>query len=166
MAIIDIILLICFIPGIVSGLSKGFVREVIETIAILIGAWAAFHFSSSFSAWISESINMDPQLLQIISFILIVVIITLVLKLLGSLITKLLKAITLGWLNGLLGLVFGIVKVGLILGLVIMVFESLNSQFDLLKKGALDDAVVYNTIKDITGQIFPYFKSFVGGLHV
>ena len=166
MAIIDIILLICFIPGIVSGLTKGFVRDVIETIAILIGAWTAFHFSSSFSTWISESINMDPKLLQILSFVLIVVIITLLLKVLGSLITKLLKAITLGWLNSLLGLVFGIIKVGLILGILIMIFESLNSQFDLLKNGALDNAVVYNKIKDISQQIFPYFKSFISGLNV
>ena len=82
------------------------------------------------------------------------------------LITKLLKAITLGWLNSLLGLVFGIIKVGLILGILIMIFESLNSQFDLLKNGALDNAVVYNKIKDISQQIFPYFKSFISGLNV
>lgn len=166
MAIIDIILLICFIPGIVSGISKGFIREVVETIAILIGAWAAFHFSSSVSAWLSESINMDPKLLQVIAFVLIIIVITLILKVLGTLLTKLLNAITLGWLNGLLGLAFGIVKVGLILGLLIMVFENLNSQFDLIKKGALDDAIVYNTIKDLSQQIFPYFKSFVSGLNV
>lgn len=166
MAIIDIILLICFIPGIVSGISKGFVREVVETVAILVGAWAAFYFSSSLSAWLSESINMDPKLLQVISFILIIIIITLILKVLGTLLTKLLNAITLGWLNSILGLAFGIIKVGLILGLLIMVFESLNAQFDLIKKGALDDAIVYNTIKDISQQIFPYFKSFVSGLNV
>lgn len=166
MAIIDIILLICFIPGIVSGISKGFVREVVETAAILIGAWAAFHFSSSVSAWLAESINMDPKLLQVISFILIIIVITLILKVLGTLLTKLLSAITLGWLNSLLGLAFGIIKAGLILGLIIMVFENLNAQFDLIKKGALDDAIVYNTIKDISQQIFPYFKSFVSGLHV
>lgn len=139
---------------------------MVETIAILIGAWAAFHFSSSVSAWLSESINMDPKLLQVIAFVLIIIVITLILKVLGTLLTKLLNAITLGWLNGLLGLAFGIVKVGLILGLLIMVFENLNSQFDLIKKGALDDAIVYNTIKDLSQQIFPYFKSFVSGLNV
>ena len=38
MAILDIVILLCFIPAIVSGISKGFVKQVIDFVAILLAA--------------------------------------------------------------------------------------------------------------------------------
>lgn len=161
MAILDIILLICFIPGIVTGLSKGFVKQVVEFVAILLGAWAAFHFSSTVTVWMAQYIKADEVVLHVISFIVIVIVIALILNLLAGLLTKVLNIIALGWLNRLLGLVFGILKVALILGLIIMAFEGLNQSMELVKPGSLDNAVVYNTLKDIAQQVFPYLKEFV-----
>lgn len=165
MGILDIILLLCFIPGIVTGISKGFVKQVVEFGAILGGAWAAFHFSSSLSVWLAQYFNLDKVILHIISFIIIMLIIALIMNLLANLLTKILNVIALGWLNGILGLIFGILKVALILALIIMVFEGLNNSFELLKPGSLDDSVVYNAIKEIGQKIFPYLKEFVSSIN-
>lgn len=163
MAILDIILLLCFVPAIVSGINKGFVKQVVEFVAILLGAWAAFHFSSSISGWLAQYVKVDTTVLHIISFILTVIVIALILNLLGSLLTRLLKAIALGWLNGILGVLFGILKAGLILGLLIMVFEGLNSSLHLVDPHSLDNAVVYNTLSRFADMVFPYLKEFVTG---
>ena len=37
MTILDIVLLACFIPAIVQGLTKGFIQQVISIAAIIIG---------------------------------------------------------------------------------------------------------------------------------
>ena len=42
MAILDIILLLCFVPAIVGGISKGLVKEVVDLAAVLLAAWAGF----------------------------------------------------------------------------------------------------------------------------
>ena len=163
MAILDIILLVCFIPAIVSGISKGLVKQIVDITSIVVGAWAAFRFSQIVSGWLSgfEFMTMDPKLLYVISFAIIVVVAVLLLNLLGRLICKVISIASLGWVNKLLGCVLGIAKTALILGLAIMVFEGLNNKFGMVSRGKLDDAVVYNTLKDMIQVVFPKIKALI-----
>jgi len=161
MGIIDIILLLCFIPAIVTGISKGFVKQAVEFVAIVLGIWAALHFSSTISAWLAQYIHADKVILNIISFLVVVVAITLLLNLVGSLLSKMMNVISLGWLNAVLGIVFGILKTALVLGLLIMLFEWLNSSINLVETKALGESQVYTAIRDFTNKMFPYIKSFV-----
>ncbi len=163
MAILDIILLLCFVPAIVSGISKGFVKQVADLVAILLAAWAAFHFSTPLADWLGLRITLDPTVLKVLSFVLIAVLAAVALNLVGALITKTLKALSLGFLNGLLGLVFAVLKVGLVLGLLILLFESLNSSLHLVRPESMENAVVYNALKDIADSIFPILKTFIPG---
>ena len=128
MTILDIILLICFVPAIVTGITRGFVSQAVQIVAIILGAWAAFHFSSVICDWLSQYLTMDETVLKIVAFVLVVIVIVLILNLLGNLLSRLLRALSLGWFNGILGVAFGILKVGLILGLLIMVFEGLDAR--------------------------------------
>ena len=163
MAILDIILLLCFVPAIVSGISKGFVKQVVDLAAILLAAWAAFHFSTVMGEWLCQYITLEKSILNVISFILIIIVTAVVLNLVGALITKALKAVSLGFVNRLLGLVFAILKVAVILGLVILLFETLNSTLHIVKPEATADAVVYNALKEAAEKVFPILKTFVTG---
>jgi len=158
MAILDIILLLCFVPAIVSGLSKGFIQQVVGFLAILVAAWAAFHFHTIMGTWLSQYLTVDASVLNVISFILIALVAALVLKLLGDLLTQALKVLSLGLLNRLLGVVFAVLKVALVLGLLILLFETLNQTLHFLKPGVTDNAVVYNALKNAANQVFPLLK--------
>ena len=163
MAILDIILLLCFIPAIVTGISKGFVKQVIDLVAILAAAWAAFHFSKMMGEWLGQYLTLDPSILNVVSFVLVAIVVALLLHLVGTLLTKTLQTLSLGFVNRLLGLVFGVLKVALILGLLILLFETLNSSLGIVKPEATANAVVYNALKDAANAIFPILKSFVTG---
>ena len=164
MTILDIILLLCFVPAVVAGISKGFVSQVVQIAALILGAWAAFHFSSVICDWLSQYLTMDGTMLKIIAFILVIIVITLILNLLGNMLTRLLHALALGWFNRILGAVFGILKVGVILGLLIMVFEGLNSSMDLVDRSLLDGSKVYTALRELTETAFPYLKGLVAGI--
>jgi len=163
MAILDIVILLCFVPAIVSGISKGFVKQVVDFVAILLAAWGAFRFSTPLSEWLGQYVTLDATVMKVICFVLIVIVVSLILNLIGALITKALKALSLGFFNRLLGLVFAVLKTGLIIGLVILLFETLNSSLNLVKPEATENAVVYNALKDAANAIFPILKSFVTG---
>lgn len=164
MGILDIILLCCFIPGIIQGVSKGFVKQVISLISLLLGAWAAFKFSNLVSTWLgSYFATADLKVLNIAAFAIIVILVVLLLNLVGELITRIIKIGALGGLNKLLGIIFGIAKTALILDILIMVFEGINDKFTLIKPEVLDNAKVYNMLKQGAEFIFPYLKSFVTG---
>ena len=163
MAILDIILLLCFIPAIVTGISKGFVKQVIDLVAILAAAWAAFQFSKMLGPWLGQYITLDPSILNVVSFVLIAIVVAVLLHLVGALITNAMKALSLGFVNRLMGLIFGVLKVALILGLLILLFETLNSSLQIVKPEATANAVVYNALKNAANAIFPILKAFVTG---
>lgn len=163
MAILDIILLLCFVPAIVSGISKGFVKQVVDLAAILVAAWAAFHFSTVLGGWLGRYITLEPSILNVISFVLIIIVAAVLLNLVGTLVTKALQAVSLGFVNRLLGLVFAVLKVAVVLGLLILLFETLNSTLHILKPESTADAVVYNALKEAAEKVFPILKTFVTG---
>ncbi len=163
MGTLDIILLICFIPAVVRGIQKGFVEQLVAIAAILLGAWLAFRFSSPLSEWASAYVGLEPKVLQVVSFIVIVFVAVLLLTLLGKLVTGTLKAVSLGWINRLLGVVFALLKAALLIGLFIFLFHTLNEKWNLINPETLSGSVVYNALLTAAENVFPYLKEFLTG---
>ncbi len=158
MNILDIIILICFVPAIIQGLRKGFISQVVAIISIIAGVWLSSRFASAASAWIAQYIQGSEQVLKLVSFALIFIAVILVLTLLGKLLEGIIQFVMLGWLNRLLGLVFALLKVGLIVGLFIMAFCSLNSTFEFVNEETLNSSVLFPPLKSLAYSIFPYLK--------
>ena len=160
MNILDIIILICLVPAIIQGIRKGFVSQVISTASIFIGIWLASKYSIAVAGWLGGFItNASEQALKITGFALILVAACLILLLVGKVLEGLVKLITLGWLNRLLGVAFAIVKCVLILGATSFLFEQLNTSFNLVSTEYIADSSLYGTVKDVANTVFPYAKS-------
>ena len=154
----DIIILICFIPAIIRGLQKGFIEQVVALVSIILGAWLAFHFSSVVSVWLLPYLSVSETVLNVISFALIILVTSVLLFLLGRLLTGMVKFVMLGWLDRSLGLVFSILKAALLIGMAVVLFDTLNLKFEFVKAEVLDASALYNPIKDLAYTIFPYLK--------
>lgn len=161
MGTLDIIILICFIPALVRGIQKGFVEQIAGIVSILLGAWLAFKFSGPLGAWLSQFITLEPQLLGILSFVLVVILAVLLLNLAGRLITGTLKMVSLGWLNRLLGVVFALLKAALVIGLVIFIFGNLNDKWHLVNPEVLQGSPVYTALRDAALRVFPYLQNLI-----
>ena len=59
MATLDIILLICFIPGIIRGISKGFLEQALSLVGIVLSVWAAFKFSALVCDWLKPYLSLS-----------------------------------------------------------------------------------------------------------
>lgn len=161
MSIIDIILLICFVPAVINGIRKGFISQVISIVSIIAGVWVSYEFSTIVAEWVGQYIQASENVLHLVAFALIMVGVFLLLALLARLIEGLVNFVMLGWLNKLLGVVFALIKSGLIIGLVIMAFNSLNNNFHLVDDQLLADSILYTPLKDIAYTVFPYLKSMI-----
>lgn len=155
---VDIILLICFIPALVQGFRKGFISQIIAIISIILGAWLSFRFASEVSVWLAQYITGSEQILKITAFALILTAVIIGLTLLGKLLESTFELVMLGWLNKLLGAAFSLVKAGLLIGLAIMVFCSLNNTFSLVSEEVLNESVLFPPLKDLAYTVFPYLK--------
>jgi len=155
---LDIVLLILFVPGIVRGLSKGFLEQAISLAGVVASVWAAFHFSSFAAEKLKEYITVSETVLNVISFVVVLVVVLLVVMLVAKLVTKVAQMASLGWLNKGLGLVFAIATTALILSILIILFDTVNLKFELVKSPVLEQSVLYAPLKDLGYYVFPYLK--------
>jgi len=158
MNILDIILLVCFVPAIFQGIRKGFIAQAVSIISIVLGIWASARFANIVSSWIAQYITASEQVLKVVAFALILVLVFLVLAALGKMLEGMFKLVMLGWLNKLLGVIFALLKTGLIVGLVIMAFSSLNDNFRFVQESVLNESVLYPPLKKLAFEVFPYLK--------
>ncbi len=158
MNILDIILLICFIPAVVQGLRKGFIAQVISIVSIILGVWASAKFANALSIWIGQYITASEQVLKVVAFALILIIVFLILAAIGKALEGVFRLVMLGWLNKLLGVAFALIKTGLIVGLAIMAFDSLNATFHIVKDPVLAESVLYPPLRRLAYEVFPYIK--------
>ena len=161
MNIIDVIIPVCCIPAVVQGLRKGFIRQVFSIAALVLGAWLAFHFSSAATQWIESFIKADRTLLGVIAFVVIFVLVYFGLLLLGHLVKGLVTLIMLGWVDKLLGVVFGLLKALLAIGLVIMLIDAASSVVTLIPETTIKESVLYGPVKDVANVVYPYLKELI-----
>ena len=155
MNILDIIILICFIPALVQGFRKGFIAQVIAVISIIAGVWMSFRFASVVSIWLSQYIQAGEQILKITAFALIVI---LALGALGKILEATIKIVMLGWVNRLLGVAFSFLKCLLVMGLLAMAFNSFNNTFKVVNSAELEKSTLYTPLKETAETVFPYLK--------
>lgn len=155
---LDIILVICFLPAIYTGIKKGLVSQLFSIAILILGIWVSFKFSAPVSGWLGGFIKAEETLLKVIAFAVIFIVIFLASILLCKLIEKILKLVMLGWLNKLLGVVFALLKYAIILGLLIVLFNTLNVKFHLVKEEWFEGAVVYDALRQASYVVFPYLK--------
>lgn len=160
MSTLDIIILVCFVPAIVRGIQRGFIAQVVSLVSVILGIWLAFHFSEIVCEWLRQYMpNLSETILHIIGFVLILSVVALLFHLVGKLILRIFKAVDLGWFNWILGLIFSLLKAALLIGLAIVLFDTLNLKFELVKAETLDQSVLYAPLRDAAYKVFPYLKA-------
>ena len=159
MNILDIIILICLVPSIIQGLRKGFISQAISIVSIVAGVWASANFANLVSDWLAQYLEAPEQVLRIVSFAVIMIVVFIILGLIGELLNGIIQLVMLGWVNKLLGAAFAFAKAILILGVLILIFNSINANFNLVDAKALEESVLYPIIKNISDTVFPYLKS-------
>lgn len=155
MNIIDIVLGALLLFGLIRGAMKGLFVEIASLLALVLGVYGAIHFSG-FAAEILESkLNWSEKTINIVAFAITFVIIVLAISLAGKALTKLADFAALGILNKLLGGIFGVLKIGLILSVLLIVFNKLNKTLSFMGQDDLEESVLYEPVKSLAPMIFP-----------
>jgi len=154
----DLIMLVLFVPAVISGISKGFIRQIAGLLALMLGIWAGYHFSYFLSDKMNIWLNSISSFVNILSFALIFGLVLLGVSLIGQLISGLIKLALLGWLDKILGIFFATIKAAFILSVFIYILNSLDALWSFLPKEYLAKSGLYSIIEQIAPTVFPYLK--------
>ncbi len=155
----DIIITALLVFGFIRGLLKGLFVEVASLAALILGVYGAIHFSYFASALLKNYVSWDEKYLTIVAFALTFAVIVIVIALLGKLFTKIASFAALGFLNKLLGGVFGALKIGLILSVILLVFSKLNNTIPFMSEEQQEATILYKPIKNLAPTLFPSFMN-------
>ncbi len=155
MSIIDIVLAALLLFGLIRGVMKGLFVEVASLVALVLGVYGAIHFSSFAAEFLESKVDWNEKTINIVAFAITFVIIVLAISLAGKALTKLADFAALGILNKLLGGVFGALKIGLILSVLLIVFNKLNKTLPFMDKEDLEESILYKPVKSLAPMIFP-----------
>ncbi|SDX60864.1 membrane protein required for colicin V production [Lutibacter oricola] len=153
----DIIIAVILVFGFIRGILKGLFVEVASLISLIAGIYGAIHFSYFVGEFLAQKVDWDEQYITIVSFAITFAIIVLVISLLGKLFTKMADFASLGILNKILGGVFGALKLGLILSIVLLVFNKLNNTLPFISEDQTEESILYKPIKNLAPTLFPNF---------
>lgn len=152
---LDYILFIPLLYGLYRGFTKGLIVELASLLALTLGIYGALHFSSFTFEFLSDYVEIKTEYLQLASYGLTFLIIVMLISLTGKILTMLIKLVALGFINRMMGAIFGGIKVLLVLSMFILFFDRLNKQFEMVKDEVLNASIMYNPIRIQAQQFYP-----------
>jgi len=155
---LDIILIIPIAWGAYKGFKKGLVSEISSLAALIFGVYGAIKFSDYTSSQIMTTFEWDSKYLPVISFAITFIIIVILVHLLSNLIETLISKIALGFFNKILGLIFGMLKFGLILSIILVIFDSVEKNFEMISKKDKSISILYTPLLDFSVVFIPAFQ--------
>ena len=158
MSWLDIIILLPLLIGLVRGLMKGLVIEITSIVAIVLGILGSRLWGAMFATWLPRQFAWPESVCVVLAYALLFLGISILLHLVAKLLTKLFKKISLGWLNRLLGGVFGTLKWGIIVLVMVLCIHQLDKQFNFIQKDLKKKSVVYMQAAPLSEKMWVEIK--------
>lgn len=158
--VLDILIMVIVVASAVWGTFKGFVRQIVSILALVLGVWCAFKFTAFLSSFIMDmlSLSIAQNTLHIIMFVVILIVVIILANLIGKGIEGIIKLSLLGWLNRLLGFVFGALKAVILLSLLVYIINYLNSVVEIIPKEIFASSKGYALLQQFHSNFFPFLE--------
>ena len=150
---LDIIIGIILILFAIGGLRNGLIREAFSLVAFAVGIYGAIKLSDLVGNWLGKIINVSPDWMAVISFIIVFIILALIINWLGGLIANLIESLHLGFFDKLGGIIFGVAKGFLLIGIAILLLDFFGIK-DVLNKETCEKSKLYKTSEKVATWIY------------
>lgn len=155
---IDLVLGIILIIAAIQGFRKGFIVELASLAALVLGIWGGIKFSDWTADFITDITGYQSKNLNTIAFIVTFIAIVIIIHILGKILDNAIKAVALGFLNRLAGIIFGVLKTAVILSILLLLFDSIDENVHILPSSQKAESKLYSPMKQLVPTLFPFIK--------
>ena len=161
MIYIDLIIIVVILYAFIKGFYNGLINEIASFLGLFIGAIISYTFSDNLSEILNSYFEIEPKVLNILSFILLFIITSLCFTIAGKSLTKLIKFISLGTINRLLGGLFSSLKFIIVIVSISMVINYLSEllMIEIIPLDQTNNSKVYPVLIDIGNLILDYLNN-------
>lgn len=154
----DIAILVIVVVSALIGILRGFVREALTLIALIVASWVAFTFNDNLALWMTGKISLPVVNNEQLAFVILFMATYLFIEIINYFIGKIAKATGLKKTDRFLGMLFGVVRGAVIVAIIVFLFAQSTITEDPLWQESLfikhiDSANVW--VLDYFGQILP-----------
>ncbi len=154
----DIIIIIPLIWGGYKGFKKGFIIEIASFIALGLGVWGGMKFSSISAKYLSNAFEISEKVMPLISFAVTFIAIVIVVFMLAKMLQKVITMVALGFINRAAGALFGMLKFGLIMSVIINFTDIINQQISFIEPEMKNSSILYKPVGKVAQIIIPGLK--------
>ncbi|MGQ9848037.1 MAG: CvpA family protein [Bacteroidales bacterium] len=155
MQIIDIILIVPFLWFGLKGLINGLLKELFSTLALLLGLYAAIHFSSYVGNFLAGLLSSTSPYFKLGCFAITFIGALLGMKLGTWIVERFFSKVGIGWLNKLGGLVLGLLKGVFIVGSITYLLNNFDKNNAIIDQDTKNKSLLYYPISNFVIIAYP-----------
>lgn len=155
---IDLVLGILLIIAAIQGFRKGFIIEFASLAALILGIWGGIKFSDFTAGFITKYTGYTSEYLSTIAFFVTFILIIILIHTMAKMLDSVVRAILLGFLNRLAGIIFGVLKTAVILSVLLLLFDEVDETVHLLPSKQKQESHLYGPMKSVVPTLFPFIK--------
>ncbi len=152
---LDFIIAVPLLWGAWKGFQRGLVFEICMIIGMLLGFYLAFKFSSIFEGLVSKYIHDSGNMLPYITFFIVFIAVVLIMVFLAKFLEGLLKIGSLTTVNKILGALFGLLKFGIAVSVILSLLRPVDARVGLLSAETKSHSKLYLPVMKTAHYIFP-----------
>lgn len=153
---IDVILGLLLIFSVIGGFKNGLITEIASLAALILGIWGAIHFSYITTELLIKYFDLKSDYLNIISFGVTFIVIVILVHIVGNVVNNMFDSMMLGVVNKLGGMVLGLARSILFLSIVLLVFDKIDNDVQIIPEETKAKSRMYEPIRNIAPSIFPF----------
>jgi membrane protein required for colicin V production len=157
MAIIDIFILLPLLWGGYMGYNKGLIIEVCSLVALGAGVYLGLKFSDLVSGWINSAMSEPSPYVNLVAFSIVFVAVIVLVFFFAKILERGINLAMLSPLNKILGVFFGLGKMILLLGVLLLVVEGYSEQSNKFIGKQKENSLLYEPFTNLAKGIIPAF---------
>jgi membrane protein required for colicin V production len=156
---IDYIVIVILALFIFQGYRKGIIIGLATIAALLLGIYAAVHFSNYLDATLVEHLHPSRKWLPILSFSITFLIVVIAVMIVAKLTEKLVDVVGMGFFNHFGGAVLGLVKGVILISILFFLLKSMDPNGKWIPEKDKQASFSYTKVADV----FPKLMKTFGG---
>ena len=156
---LDYIILVILALFLIHGYRQGVIVGLATIVALILGIYAAVHFSNYLDNTLVEHLHPSRKWLPILSFSITFILVVIAVMLVAKLTEKLVDVVGMGFFNHLGGVALGLLKGIILISILIFMLSSIDHNGKWISEKDKNGSFFYNQV----ARVFPRLMKTFGG---